>query len=208
MTSSEPRGRRVPELSCMPLGLLQSCLRRWSHSERIVQHLLAARQSELGALCPDAGQTSSSACCASPRTTRDGRGLRPRVAVTAASRLPPLRLFGARGVGIEIDPRRIEESSANAKAAGVEQLVEFRAAAMLSRPTSPPPRSSRFTCSASGNATLRPVLTRATAPRRAHRVARVQHGPGVAGRRSRSLHQRSWRRSDALSAGRRTAGLS
>ena len=46
--------------------------------------------------------------------------------VTAASRLPPQRLFGARGVGIDIDPRRIEESRANAKAAGVEHLVEFR----------------------------------------------------------------------------------
>ena len=46
--------------------------------------------------------------------------------VTAASRLPPPRRFGARGVGVDIDPRRIEESRANAKAAGVEHLVEFR----------------------------------------------------------------------------------
>src|SRR5262245_54420202 len=35
------------------------------------------------------------------------------------------KTYGARGVGIEIDPRRIEESRANAKAAGVEHLVEF-----------------------------------------------------------------------------------
>lgn len=36
--------------------------------------------------------------------------------------------FGARGVGIDIDPERIKESRANAKAAGVEHLVEFRQA--------------------------------------------------------------------------------
>jgi ubiquinone/menaquinone biosynthesis C-methylase UbiE len=36
--------------------------------------------------------------------------------------------FGARGVGIDIDPQRIKESKANAKAAGVERLVKFRLA--------------------------------------------------------------------------------
>src|SRR5918996_638591 len=36
------------------------------------------------------------------------------------------RNYGARGIGLEIDPRRIEESRANARAAGVESLVEFR----------------------------------------------------------------------------------
>ena len=34
--------------------------------------------------------------------------------------------YGARGVGIDIDPKRIEESNLNAKAAGVEKLVSFR----------------------------------------------------------------------------------
>jgi SAM-dependent methyltransferase len=33
--------------------------------------------------------------------------------------------YGARGVGIDIDPQRIEESEANAKAAGVSKLVRF-----------------------------------------------------------------------------------
>src|SRR5918996_200453 len=42
-----------------------------------------------------------------------------RIPIAAAKR-------GARGVGIDIDPRRIEESKANAKAAGVEELVDFR----------------------------------------------------------------------------------
>jgi cyclopropane fatty-acyl-phospholipid synthase-like methyltransferase len=34
--------------------------------------------------------------------------------------------LGARGVGIDIDPQRIAESKANARAAGVESMVEFR----------------------------------------------------------------------------------
>ena len=34
--------------------------------------------------------------------------------------------FGARGIGVDIDPLRIAESRANAMAAGVERLTEFR----------------------------------------------------------------------------------
>lgn len=33
--------------------------------------------------------------------------------------------YGARGVGVDLDPRRIREARANAKAAGVEKLVTF-----------------------------------------------------------------------------------
>ena len=36
--------------------------------------------------------------------------------------------FGTRGVGIDLDPARIKEARANAKAQGVEQLVTFRVA--------------------------------------------------------------------------------
>jgi SAM-dependent methyltransferase len=43
-----------------------------------------------------------------------------RIVITAAKK------YGARGVGIDIDERRILESRANAKKAGVENLVEFR----------------------------------------------------------------------------------
>lgn len=43
-----------------------------------------------------------------------------RIVVTAARR------FGVRGVGIDINPERIQEAEANAKAAGVEDLTEFR----------------------------------------------------------------------------------
>jgi len=43
-----------------------------------------------------------------------------RIVIEAARR------FGARGVGIDIDPRRIEESRENAAKAGVTGLVDFR----------------------------------------------------------------------------------
>ena len=45
-----------------------------------------------------------------------------RIVIAAAVR------FGARGVGVDLDPRRIEESKRNAAKAGVEELVSFRLA--------------------------------------------------------------------------------
>jgi SAM-dependent methyltransferase len=39
--------------------------------------------------------------------------------------------FGTRGVGVDLDPRRIREARANAKAAGVEDLVRFEVADMF-----------------------------------------------------------------------------
>ena len=36
--------------------------------------------------------------------------------------------YGARGVGVDLDPARIREARANAKKAGVEQLVRFEVA--------------------------------------------------------------------------------
>jgi ubiquinone/menaquinone biosynthesis C-methylase UbiE len=43
-----------------------------------------------------------------------------RIVVTAAKNL------GVRGVGIDINPERIQEAEANARAAGVQDLTEFR----------------------------------------------------------------------------------
>jgi ubiquinone/menaquinone biosynthesis C-methylase UbiE len=43
-----------------------------------------------------------------------------RIVVTAAQK------FGARGVGVDIDPRRIAEANENARRAGVEKLVTFK----------------------------------------------------------------------------------
>jgi SAM-dependent methyltransferase len=45
-----------------------------------------------------------------------------RIPITAA------RLYGARGVGIDIDPVRTAEANANARKAGVADKVEFRTA--------------------------------------------------------------------------------
>jgi ribosomal protein L11 methylase PrmA len=42
-----------------------------------------------------------------------------RLVITAAKQ------YGVRGTGIDIDPKRIEESNANAKKEGVENLVKF-----------------------------------------------------------------------------------
>src|SRR5215470_17646726 len=43
-----------------------------------------------------------------------------RIVVTAAQK------FGARGVGVDIDPQRVAEANANAKRAGVEKRVAFK----------------------------------------------------------------------------------
>lgn len=42
-----------------------------------------------------------------------------RIVITAAKK------YGARGVGVDIDPQRIQESQANARAAGVENRIKF-----------------------------------------------------------------------------------
>ena len=80
-----------------------------------------------------------------------------RIPITAAKK------HGARGVGLDIDPRRIEESRANAKAAGVEQLVEFRLEDALQTDVS---RATVVTLYllGSANALLRPVLTKQLKP--------------------------------------------
>ena len=70
---------------------------------------------------------------------------------------------GARGVGLDIDPRRIEESRANAKAAGVEALVEFREQDVLTADISGATVVTLYLLS-SFNAQLRPILTRQLRP--------------------------------------------
>ncbi len=73
------------------------------------------------------------------------------------------RIYGARGVGIDIDPKRIAEAQANAKAAGVEHLVEFRLQDALQADVSEASVVTLFML-ASGNAKLRPLLTRQLRP--------------------------------------------
>ena len=73
------------------------------------------------------------------------------------------RTYGARGVGIDIDPARITESRARARAAGVEHLVEFRLEDVLTADVSDATVVTLYLLSSS-NAKLRPLLTRQLKP--------------------------------------------
>ena len=80
-----------------------------------------------------------------------------RLVVTAAKK------YGARGVGIDIDPERIAESRANARAAGVERLVSFRQEDALIADVSQATVVTLYLLSSS-NLRLRPLLTRQLRP--------------------------------------------
>jgi SAM-dependent methyltransferase len=80
-----------------------------------------------------------------------------RLVVTAASK------YGARGVGVDIDPERIAESQANAKAAGVEHLVTFKLQDAMTVDVSPASVVTLYLLSSS-NLKLRPTLTRQLRP--------------------------------------------
>jgi protein-L-isoaspartate O-methyltransferase len=80
-----------------------------------------------------------------------------RIPITAAA------LYGARGVGIEIEPRLVGEAQARARAAGVAHLVEFRQADVLTSDISEATVVTLFLLSSS-NARLRPMLTRQLKP--------------------------------------------
>ena len=73
------------------------------------------------------------------------------------------KTYGARGVGLDINPIRIEESRANAKAAGVEHLVEFREQDVLTADISAATVVTLYLLSSS-NARLRPILTKQLKP--------------------------------------------
>ena len=54
-----------------------------------------------------------------------------RIVISAARR------YGARGVGIDLDPERIQEANANARSAGVQDRVRFRQADLFKTDFSP-----------------------------------------------------------------------
>jgi SAM-dependent methyltransferase len=80
-----------------------------------------------------------------------------RIVITAAT------TYGARGVGVDISPERIAESNANAEAAGVTDLVEFRLQDAMSVDVSPATVVTLYLLSSS-NRKLRPILTRQLRP--------------------------------------------
>ena len=71
--------------------------------------------------------------------------------------------YGARGLGVDIDPVRIAEAKANAKTAAVEHLVEFRLENLLQTDVSKATVVTTFLLSAS-NLRLRPILTKQLRP--------------------------------------------
>jgi SAM-dependent methyltransferase len=73
------------------------------------------------------------------------------------------RKYGARGVGLEIDPRLVELAQANAKAAGVDKLVEFRVQNVLEADVSPATVVTLYLLSSS-NELLRPMLRQQLKP--------------------------------------------
>jgi len=80
-----------------------------------------------------------------------------RIPITAAKR------FGARGVGVDIDPQRIAEANANAKNEGVSHLVTFRLQDAMTTDVSDATVVTLYLLSAS-NLKLRPILTKQLKP--------------------------------------------
>ncbi|MFA5908520.1 MAG: class I SAM-dependent methyltransferase [Vicinamibacterales bacterium] len=80
-----------------------------------------------------------------------------RIPITAA------RKYGARGVGVDIDPQRIAEANANAKTSGVEHLVTFRLQDAMKTDVSEASVVTLYLLSAS-NLKLRPILTKQLKP--------------------------------------------
>jgi SAM-dependent methyltransferase len=68
------------------------------------------------------------------------------------------RKYGARGLGVDIDPQRIAEANANAKAAGVEHLVTFKLQDAMKTDVSGATVVTTYLLTAS-NLRLRPLLT-------------------------------------------------
>jgi predicted RNA methylase len=80
-----------------------------------------------------------------------------RIAIRAAQK------FGTRAIGVDIDPTRIEESKANARAAGVAHLTEFRVEDALTTDVSPATVVTLF-LGRDANARLRPILQKQLKP--------------------------------------------
>jgi precorrin-6B methylase 2 len=80
-----------------------------------------------------------------------------RIPIAAAKK------YGARGLGVDIDPVRIQEANANLKIAGVQNLVQFRLEDLLRTDVRDATVVTTFLLSAS-NLRLRPILTKQLKP--------------------------------------------
>jgi SAM-dependent methyltransferase len=73
------------------------------------------------------------------------------------------RKYRARGVGLDIDPKLVDLAKSNARAAGVDTLVDFRVQNVLTADVSPATVVTLYLLSSS-NQRLRPMLTRQLKP--------------------------------------------
>ncbi len=80
-----------------------------------------------------------------------------RIVITAAKK------YGAHAVGFDIDPERIKDSLANARAAGVDGLVSFKQQDVMTVNVSPASVVTLYLLTAS-NLKLRPLLTKQLKP--------------------------------------------
>jgi precorrin-6B methylase 2 len=80
-----------------------------------------------------------------------------RIPITAA------KTYGAKGIGVDIDPQRIAEANANANAAGVTNLVTFKLEDAMTTDLSQATVVTLYLLSSS-NLKLRPILTRQLKP--------------------------------------------
>ncbi len=80
-----------------------------------------------------------------------------RIPITAA------RTYGARGIGVDIDPQRVAEANANAAAARVTHLVTFKLQDAMTTDVSQATVVTLYLLSSS-NLKLRPILTRQLKP--------------------------------------------
>jgi len=80
-----------------------------------------------------------------------------RIVITAAKK------YGAHGMGFDIDPQRIKESTENARAAGVDNLVAFKQQDVMTVDVSPATVVTLYLLTAS-NLKLRPLLTKELKP--------------------------------------------
>jgi SAM-dependent methyltransferase len=80
-----------------------------------------------------------------------------RIPITAA------KVYGARGIGVDIDPQRIAEANANAIKAGVTHLVEFRLQDAMTTDLTNVTVLTLYLLSSS-NLKLRPLITKQLKP--------------------------------------------
>ena len=96
-----------------------------------------------------------------------------RIVITAAKK------YGARGVGIELDPALVKKATENAAAAGVSDRVRFVTQNLFTADISEATRRDALSAAEHQRAAAAQAGSRVEAGH-ARRVARVQHGTGMA----------------------------